>query len=146
MARVRVSQVIKDVFKALQTGHTGFGDQNLDLIENREWMKPVPDWQEDPGDSDAVAAAFDRTDLNDEVARGFEKADSDGTSGDYVLGMTQVGYLANAERAYRNRHATRVQCFLRGAAKHRALGRESGLSGRVHTEFMAGLELVNTTP
>jgi hypothetical protein len=105
--------------------------------QQRKYMYP-PDFPGDPDDDSAIAAAFDRLTLNQDVVQSYTT--DDGVSGDFTLGVVQIEILAQAERAFRARHVSRIKIMLDAAMRHKAHGNNTGIFGRVYPNYLDALK------
>lgn len=106
-------------------------------IEPARWMDPEPDWMEDPANSEEVAKAFSRKDINDEIVQLLSSGDK---GGEYALGTVQITALSVAERAFRQRNASHLSCLLHSASRLQGQGIERGLHLRVQLEYLTLLK------
>jgi hypothetical protein len=97
-------------------------------------------WTGNPGDLDDVTQAFDRSCVD----RAYQQAllgEPPGTSADCLALRFQADWLAQAERAYRDRHASPVRALAHAAARRRGHGHTAGHYGALLERLARLIEL-----
>lgn len=118
-----VSDVISSLIEELASQSE---DEAKDRKQNKQvkWrMPPKKDWDGDIFKWEKMDKPFDSKKPNDELKATVKSPTNPGNAGDLVLSMTQIEYLAMAERAFRARH---TMTFPRNIAH--ATARQNGFS------------------
>jgi hypothetical protein len=92
----------------------------------RVWDRPE-DWSGDPDDVPGLAAAYDRSEIDQNYAQLIADGSAPGTTGDAVAVKTQADYVALQERAIRRRYASSVRCIAHAMSRMKGHGSEKGI-------------------
>jgi hypothetical protein len=126
-ARADVDPTLQAQIDALRSACTSMANYIISGQAPR-WMTPaLLGWSGDLNDWEGIAKAFTREVSNQAFASATADPRSPGTTGDLVVTLTQIDWLACMERAFRMRHTmTRNRCLALTAGRMRGLGGDDG--------------------
>lgn len=104
----------------------------------RVWSRPSG-WNGDLKNLDAISAAFDRQQNNQDFINAIKDATQPGTVGDLEVSQIQIDYVAAQERAFRARHCSRLRRSLHAAARKDGHGVSWGVLNRGVLGYVTGI-------
>lgn len=142
-AKVDVDEGLEKLLGRIREQSKEYGE-NLVKGDQTTWMMPEiggdNGWAGDLFDVNNLGKPFDRSDLNDKVEEAMKDPSSPGTTGDLVLGTSQIDYLACMQRAFTARHTMRrPRATMQAASRKVGHGQENGVLVQIVLEHFRGV-------
>ena len=126
MAVASPSVLFQKLLEQIQEQSSDIDQYLAGALVQRPWMLPPAngEWEGNPLDIAAIAAAFDRNEANEQYQ---DAVFQDGTSGTAMGQKVQIDYLGMMERAFRARHKTPCRAAMHAAGRRRGHGQPEGV-------------------
>lgn len=142
-SKIDVDEGLEKLLERIKEQSKEEGDNRL-KGEQTAWMMPEiggdNGWEGDLFAVNDLNKPFPRQDLNDKIVEGLTDGEKPGTTGDLVLGTTQIDYLACLQRSFIARHTMRrPRATMQATARRFGHGQDTGPLIQGILEHLRGL-------